>query len=385
MRIIAITRSLTSDLKRQHILKYLKQKAEVVILPFDVGRIDKFINLTRTFSIRRECWRERSKKNSFIFRKRSLVLGKMIKNICNNKSDVIFFFEALYSPGLGESLYKPFIIYEDSTPMLTRTKWPTWAPDTSLSKEYSILHNSVYKNASKILATNELCRKSLIKDYGISPSLVNTVYQGCNFNTYLEGKRDINKKHILFVGHEFDRKGGYILLEAFKQVRSTIPSTQLIIVGDSLRIKQDGVTVLGRISDRQRLMDIYEKSHIFVLPSYFDPMPNAAIEAMGLGIPVVVSNSCGTSEIINDGKSGFVVPTGNVNELADRLIHLLRNPSLAKMIGSAGCNLVRKRFKWEIISDNVFEILKPLSENRELLSLGNRNKHNNFSENDYGL
>jgi UDP-glucose:(heptosyl)LPS alpha-1,3-glucosyltransferase len=66
----------------------------------------------------------------------------------------------------------------------------------------------------------------------------------------------------------------------------------------------------------------YGAADSFVLPSLYDPFPNAALEAMACGLPVIVTPQCGTAELIDEGKSGFIVDALTVDALAERLARL---------------------------------------------------------------
>jgi glycosyltransferase involved in cell wall biosynthesis len=104
-------------------------------------------------------------------------------------------------------------------------------------------------------------------------------------------------------------------------------------------------------------MKLYRKAAIFVLPALYDPMPHAAMEAMALEVPVVVSSECGTAEIITDGESGYVVPAGNSDRLAERLIALLDNPGRATTMGKAGALIIRSAYTWEHVARDISAIL----------------------------
>jgi len=212
--------------------------------------------------------------------------------------DVILLFEALYSPGIGDELCKPYVIYEDATFEMARRNWSLWAPSSSNKSEYRSLESSLYQKASAIFTSNELARKSLIRDYSIPEGKVVKVGQGCSFSFNNRRKKKPNGKKLLFVGYDFKRKGGYLLLQAFEKVKAKIHDAELTIVGTKLAIKQSGINFLGRVRDHRRLMQIYDESLVFVLPSFFDPMPHAAVEAMSRGLVVVTSDGCGTAELI---------------------------------------------------------------------------------------
>jgi glycosyltransferase involved in cell wall biosynthesis len=263
----------------------------------------------------------------------------------------------MYSPGIGKSLFRPYVIYEDTTPKIVEKKWPPLVPSTVSNPQYQELQTAVYRNATSILTSNDLCRQSIVNDYGVSPEKVTTIYQGCNFEPVLRKESTVDTRRILFVGYNFHLKGGPVLLEAFRQVRQRVPKAQLFLVGPRLCLEQQGVFSLGRVTSRKHIWELLHTSVVFVLPSYFDAMPNAVLEAMGIGLPVIVSDSCGSAELITDRVNGLVVPTGNSDDLACKLIELLLFPDFARELGHAAHHLVRNSLTWDIVSQNLYAAL----------------------------
>jgi glycosyltransferase involved in cell wall biosynthesis len=100
---------------------------------------------------------------------------------------------------------------------------------------------------------------------------------------------------------------------------------------------------------------------VFTLPSVFDPMPHAALEAMTFEIPVIVSTGCGTVELIEDGANGLVVPPNDVDRLTDALLRLLQNEPLRRTVGAAGAATVRSSCYWPDVAAKVALHLQEVS------------------------
>lgn len=133
-------------------------------------------------------------------------------------------------------------------------------------------------------------------------------------------------KALLFVGAGFERKGIKVLLESFRQVCND--EVFLVIVGKDRRARrfEEHARSLGlarNIRWAGSQIDVapwYGMADLFVLPTLYDPFPNAALEALASGLPVVTSSQCGTAEIIRDGWNGFVCADPNdIGELAKNL------------------------------------------------------------------
>jgi hypothetical protein len=221
-RLISAARDLGGDERRQKVISYLKTAFEVIEVRAHMPRSARLLNLLATASPNKERWRERSKKNAFFFRHTSTAVRRRLADV-SRPGDVVLVFEALFSPGLGSNRFQPYVIYEDGTSQMARQRWPRWVPDTATTDQYVQLETEHYQNAARILTTNEATRESLLNDYAIRPAKVVNVGQGHDFGEVNLTARRPAPASILFVGYEFERKGGRILLEAFRRVRRLIP------------------------------------------------------------------------------------------------------------------------------------------------------------------
>jgi glycosyltransferase involved in cell wall biosynthesis len=93
------------------------------------------------------------------------------------------------------------------------------------------------------------------------------------------------------------------------------------------------VVFTGFREDAPRIASCFD---VFTLSSEFEGLSIAVIEALALGKPVVVTNVGGLPEVIEDGRQGHIVPTGDAGALADRILRLLRDPELRTRMGAAG-------------------------------------------------
>jgi len=98
-----------------------------------------------------------------------------------------------------------------------------------------------------------------------------------------------------------------------------------------------------------------------VLPSFTEGLPNVALEASAAGIPVVATAVGGTPEVIADGVSGYLVPSGNPDAIAGKLVTILRDESLRKRLGNAGRQRMASEFTFAAQAEkyvNLFESLR---------------------------
>jgi glycosyltransferase involved in cell wall biosynthesis len=166
--------------------------------------------------------------------------------------------------------------------------------------------------------------------------------------------KDYENHEILFVGVDFERKGGNELLAAFRIVRQTLTDARLHIVGPHRRpagAHQEGITFHGNLSkgirqQRDRLYRLYEQASVFVLPSKYEPFGLAPLEAMLFQVPCVVTNGWALREFVAPGINGALVDKGSVDSLAAALLRLLRSPQELSVMGKNARAMVLLNHTW---------------------------------------
>ncbi len=151
-------------------------------------------------------------------------------------------------------------------------------------------------------------------------------------------------------------KGLDRLLEAFAIISEKMPEARLTVVGfgsgmaDYLAMAEryditDRVHFTGR-QDRDALPRIYRQADIFALPTRHDNFPLVILEAMSSGLPVVSTPIGAIPTIIDDMKTGYLVPPNDVENLAAKLVGLLAHPEQVKRLGRAGRVRAEQKFSW---------------------------------------
>lgn len=214
----------------------------------------------------------------------------------------------------------------------------------------------VYARLDHLFTLSERLRRSFIEDFGLAPDQVTTIHGGANFDVdripWPRPAAEDAPPTVLFVGRQFHRKGGDLLLEAFRTVRSQIPDARLKIVGPpDLSVDEPGVDVLGFLRKDtpdgwQRLVDAYAQSHVFALPTRFEPFGIAFLEAMCFGLPCVGPDVWAVPEMVVHGETGFITPPEDPAALAERIVQLLQDRDLADRMGRKGRARVLDYFTW---------------------------------------
>ena len=161
-------------------------------------------------------------------------------------------------------------------------------------------------------------------------------------------------------------KGHMILLEAFGKLLDDLPDAQLIIIGDGrtrgeLEKKagrlgiEKSVFFFGRILNVAEFLAIMD---VFVRPSTIEGFGLGVVEAMMMRRPVVASDLSEFRQILDDGKAGLLVRTGDSGSLKDALLRLLRDPVFARGLGMAGYEYAVKNFSADRVASDIEDIYK---------------------------
>jgi len=222
----------------------------------------------------------------------------------------------------------------------------------------------VFGGLDYIFTFSEWLRQSFINDYNIDSDRVYVVGAGANIPIpEINEKQKFDGRTILFIGIDFERKGGKILLEAFRKVKAELSDARLIIIGPNLKDLPDGVECLGYISKNtpeglKRLKQAYSDASVFTMPSLYEPFGVVFLEAMAHGLPCIGADNCAMPEIIDHEKTGFLVPAGDPECLANRIIELLKDVELAKAMGNKGKNKFINNFTWNHVAERVVGALR---------------------------
>jgi len=226
----------------------------------------------------------------------------------------------------------------------------------------------VYHKADAIFPLSERLRRSLVDDFAIPEDRVRAIYAGPNFVSNRpaadgSARAAAAAPTALFVGLQFHRKGGDVLVESFRRVRARLPDAQLLLAGVPAGfVHEPGITCLGVLNKNQpagaaALADAYASADVFVLPTRFEPFGIAFVEAMHFGLPCIGPRSWAVPEIIADGETGFTVPVDNVDALADRLVRLLGDRALATTMGKAAQERAERLFTWPRVVGRMTEVM----------------------------
>ncbi|MFN3422177.1 MAG: glycosyltransferase family 4 protein [Armatimonadota bacterium] len=172
------------------------------------------------------------------------------------------------------------------------------------------------------------------------------------------GEQDSERNSdILYAGVLTPLKGIHHLIRAFGRIASNFPEARLVVVGreenpeyaeelrrDVAKLGLDSqVIFVGEVSQAE-LANYMRKATVFVLPSLSEGLGRVVIEAMATGIPVIGSRIGGIPEMVQEGQTGFLIPPGDEEALAERLRWILSHPEEARAMGKRAREFVRSFF-----------------------------------------
>jgi glycosyltransferase involved in cell wall biosynthesis len=177
-------------------------------------------------------------------------------------------------------------------------------------------------------------------------------------------KFQVSKKHrkngrvrMVFVGRLTHQKGIDIFLRALHRLDGGVPvEAELVGDGGARLDLQNLVKQLGlenRVhfegwSSREDVLAYYQGADIFVMPSRDEGMPNALLEAMACGLPVIATRVSGNEELVQDGVTGLLVPPDDPCALGKALERLVKNEDLRRMMGKAGRGSAERIYTWRL-------------------------------------
>ncbi len=217
----------------------------------------------------------------------------------------------------------------------------TYAPNLWLGKK-------VFQAAKRIVTRSQWGRQSVIKDYNIDPDKVKVVYPGVDINKLtppdLAQKEAEKPFKILFVGNDFDRKGGYDVLEVF--LANFAETAELhLMTNAEIECQHPNVFLHRGISAYSKeWLELYRQAHVFVMPTIFEGFGWVFIEAMSAGLPVIATNINAIPEMVQEGETGFLIQPGDRAALSAKLRILQDNPSLCRQMGAKGREIVEQTF-----------------------------------------
>lgn len=208
----------------------------------------------------------------------------------------------------------------------------------------------VIKNADGIRVMSAGQKERLVQK-GVDKNKIRIISTPVDIDYFLnyQGNKFHDTKNILFVGRLESVKNLDWFLDVFEDIKNRYKNVKFVIIGkgsqeNNLKFKaSDSVEFLGHLA-QEEIIKYYYNSDIIVLSSKSESFGKVLVEANACAKPVVSTATTGAKEIIQDGYNGFLVPIGDVEKMAEKILYLLNNPEKAKEMGQNGRKLVKEKY-----------------------------------------
>lgn len=373
-----------------NLIKELKHHNISVITPYDgIGpknEIKGNIKINRINTLTTSLKRLLPQKHNRTFIDRrvmfSIALRKYLKSINLKNYDVLHSINLLDASFLDynyvNSKTKSILSVNDYYAL--QTSWNIFKfPYFSLDLPFRYLHHNITKmfsihalqSCNKIIANSKYTASVVRDNCKISENKIETIYRGIDLEQFREPipKTKYSNHNILFVGGNFERKGGKYLLEAMPKITKKIPEAKLIIVGapnkvQSMLIKpyirnkglEKNIKIIKYLPPAE-MAKLYADANVFIMPSIIEGLGQVFMEAMAENTPVIGTNVGGIPEIITK-ETGILIPPKNAEQISNAILKLLSNPKMAREMGNNGKKRVQKMFSKEIMAKKILNVYK---------------------------
>src|ERR1700680_1189686 len=248
------------------------------------------------------------------------------KRLCEGPLDAIFIHTQVASLLATEIMKSvPTVVSLDATPSLFDREGGAYGHRRNPEVIEMIkrrLNVRAFTGAARLITWCRLAADSLVADYGLPLDKIDVIPPGVNLNLFRpsQATKGSGAVRILFVGGQFERKGGPDLLEAARSLGDNgeiaiVTGTETPTLPPSVRAQVHR----GLKPQSAELVALYRAADVFVLPSRGDCMPQAVIEAIACGLPVVATRVGAIPEMVTDGVNGYLVPAREPRALAGAL------------------------------------------------------------------
>jgi glycosyltransferase involved in cell wall biosynthesis len=226
------------------------------------------------------------------------------------------------------------------------------APDKSLAQ--LALQRQAYRCAHAVVA-NSAAAAQCLRQEGVAADRIRVISNGIQPDGFASVRTAGPLTRILTVANLRREKAHEVLFGAIARIAPRHPSIHLRVAGDGPRAAElmalaaslgiaDRVDFLGHRDDVPTLL---AEADLFVLPSRSEAFPNAVVEAMAAGLPVVASGVGGLLELVESGRTGVLVAPDDPRALADAIEDLVNDPSRARSLGDAARRTIAEHYSFE--------------------------------------
>ena len=228
------------------------------------------------------------------------------------------------------------------------------------------IEKTAVEGADRVIAVSAKMRDDILAHFACDPARVVVIHNGIDPERFRHtDARDhldrlgVTSPYVLFVGRITDQKGIFHLLEAAKLLPAGVQVVLCASAPDTPEIEErlrkavatlPNVRWINEMVKHEVVTQLYSHAAVFCCPSVYEPFGLINLEAMACETPVVASAVGGIVEVVEDGKTGVLVPPARPDLLAQALARILGNAELGRRMGKAGRARVEATFSWASVA-----------------------------------
>jgi len=182
-------------------------------------------------------------------------------------------------------------------------------------------------------------------------------------------------KIVLFCGYKNYEKGAISILQSIPIILNKIKKVYFVLIGPSTLAYNRELSKIRKLKNTRiinftpenltgyfdkKKIAVFKETDLFLMPSRTDAFGIAFLEAWAAGKPVIGANIGATPEVIRNNIDGFLVEYDNPEDIAEKVVSMLRNNKLRKRMGNAGQLKVRENYSWDNIAKKTHDVYKNL-------------------------
>jgi glycosyltransferase involved in cell wall biosynthesis len=269
----------------------------------------------------------------------------------------------------------PLVIYADATHRLLFNTYPAYENLSQLTRRHGdSIESNAYQRASVLVFASQWAADSAIKDYGADPAKVHVVPFGANLEnsparSVVEqtiAARSRVQMRLLFIGVEWERKGGPVAMAVTRHLNDMGIPTHLTIIGCSPEVgsaERPYVTVLGFIGKdsegKHRIHEELAKSHFLIVPSSAECYGLVYCEASAFGVPAIARNVGGVSSAVRDGQNGkLFMRADSPSAIAQWAASCFRNYETYRKLALSAHAEYEAHLNWKVAGERLEKIIQ---------------------------
>ncbi|MBI3637642.1 MAG: glycogen synthase [Candidatus Rokubacteria bacterium] len=226
--------------------------------------------------------------------------------------------------------------------------------------------------ADRVIAVSNKMREDILAHFEVDPKKVVVIHNGIDPSRFVRteqrdalARRGVTEPYVLFVGRITDQKGIFHLMDAAARLPEGVQVVFCASAPDTPEIEErmrraipqhPNVLWIPEMVPLEDVLQLYSHAAVFACPSVYEPFGLINLEAMACETPVVASAVGGILEVVEDGKTGYLVPPARPAELAAAITRVLDDPAQARAIGQAGRRRVEGKFSWARVAERTEQV-----------------------------